>query len=199
MCPFCNPKCSTTCLYCSAFAGGLVGGFFRAPEHWQAGLRRMRSQEGIILAEPGKVEEEENKMLGKEIRAAARIITERQARDTASETWNELVLPTRQRLTASGFGALGNLGGNLAASRVAVFALSFLGGRILSLHPRLRPLSIFGGPARLGAATILSALSFQGSCDRLLQEQKQIFRQYPGSQTLFLDMLDDVLEKPRSD
>lgn len=199
MWPFCKHNSSSTCPNCNAFAGGLVGGFFFAPARWLAGGQRMQSQGGLILAEPGRTEEEENKLLGKEIRTVGRLLVDREARDTASEMWNAFPLQTRERLTASGFSGLGNLAGSLGATRVAIFGLSFLGARMLTLHPRLRPLGVLGSTGRWTAQTILAALSFQGTAEKLMREQRDIFNRYPGSRDALSDTLDQVVDLPRKD
>lgn len=189
MCPYHHFTPSAFCRYCAAFAGGFVGGFAKAPYQWYKGNERIRSQQGIILSAPGNEEEEENRLLGREMRAVSRLLTGQNI-DHARAAWRRLPDGTRTRLTESGFEALGSFAGGMAASQVFLFGLSYLGGRFVALSPRLRPLMLVRTPMAIAAGAILSTLSLQGSFSLLISRQRQIFNDYPGSEAALREALD---------
>jgi hypothetical protein len=197
MCPFHHFVSSPGCRYCCAFAGGFVGGFVYAPSKWRRGVQRIQSQGGVILSEPGKPEEDENRLIGSEIRAVQGMNNGRN-REQAREAWNRLPQGARNRLTESGFGAVGQFFGGIAAAQVLVFTVGYLGARLTMLHPRMRPLAALARPVNITVSTILATLSLQGSFADLMDAQRQIFRQCPGSEEVLRDTLEKINNNEKS-
>lgn len=194
MCPIHHFAPVPHCALCGASSGGFLGGFLNGfvttPKKWYRGAQRIRAQGGVILASKGAPEEEENRLLGQEIRAVSRLATQGNV-ETATDAWARLPPEVRTRLTASGFEAAGGLAGGFAggygATSLLTFGMSYLGGRATARNPALRG---FGPPAAITMGFIIAALSVQGTFSLLIERQRQIFRQNPGTEDLFKDVLD---------
>ncbi|WP_141710567.1 hypothetical protein [Paraburkholderia nodosa] len=194
MCPIHHFAPVSHCPLCGAssggFLGGFVNGFVNTPRKWYRGVQRIKSQGGVILASKGRPEEEENRTLGQEIRAVSRLASQENVQ-TASEAWGRLPPEVRDRLTTSGFEAAGGLAGGFvggyAATGLLTFCLSYLGGRVTSRHLTLRA---YGPPATIGFGLIIATLSVQGTFAVLIERQRQIWREYPGTEDIFKDVLD---------
>jgi hypothetical protein len=184
------PHCPLCGASSGGFLSGFASGFVSTPRKWYRGAQRIRAQGGVILASKGRPEEEENRVLGQEIRAVSRLASQENVQ-TASEAWGQLPPEVRDRLTESGFEAAGGLAGSFvggyAATGFLTFCMSYLGGRVTSRYPTVRP---FGPPAAIGMGLIISILSVQGTFSLLIERQRQIWREYPGTEEQFKDVLD---------
>lgn len=191
MCPIHHFCPSAACHYCAVFAGGFIGGFVNTPWKWVSGAQRIGAQGGLVLADPGKPEEAENKLIGQEIRAVSRLMVQPNI-GTARAAWNLLPDGARTRLKESGFEALGGTLGSITATQVLMFGLSYLGGNQVARNQQFRPPRVIRGPAAIAATLILSTLSAQGNFAMLISRQRQIFNDYPGVEQEFRDLLDKL-------
>jgi hypothetical protein len=193
MCPLHHFAPVPHCPLCGASSGGFLSGFWSGfsstPKKWYRGAQRIQSQGGVILASKGAPEEEENRALGQQMRAVSRLATQENVQE-ASEAWGRLPPDARARLTESGFEAAGGLAGGFAggyaATGLLTFCMSYLGGRVTARYPTMRG---FGPPSAIGMGLIVAALSVQGTFALLLERQRQIWRDYPGSEDIFKDAL----------
>ena len=58
------------CPLCNSLVGGFLSGFSGAPLQWYGGLDRIIKQRGFILPQKGRPEEEETRLLGRELHGA---------------------------------------------------------------------------------------------------------------------------------
>lgn len=189
MCPVHHFVPVPSCPLCGSFAGGFVGGFLDAPAKWARGAGRIGSQGGAILSRSGRSEEEENRLIGQEIRAVYRLYT-RNDLAPVHDAWQQLPPMFRQRLVESGYQGLGSAMGGIAASQVFIFGLGYGSARMITTVPVLRSLLAARVPASIAASTILSLISLHGSIAQIIANQRQLFEQYPGSEEALKSVLD---------
>lgn len=189
MCPYHHFRPEPGCYMCCALSAGFVSGFQGSPTKWNLGFDRMKSQGGIVLANSGTPEEEQNRFIGQQIRASYSLLTQRNL-NTAGQAWQNIPSPAREQLTLAGLEGLGSLGGSIAASQVCLISTGFFAGQIVRSSSTLRPMLAVRTPAYFAASMLLAALSHQGAMATLVTRQRRIFTQYPGTEPLFKSTLD---------
>jgi hypothetical protein len=179
---------------CAPFVGGFVSGFVYQPWKAYTGFKRMRSQGGVILAKAGVREEEENRWIDAQLRLVYGVLRDYDAPgyQRVRDAWQAVPPELRVRLRDEGFHAAGSFAGGLAANQLLLLGAGWLGGRMIARTPRLRPLLAVGRPAGIGAGALLAALVFQGTVTQLLLRQRQLFAQYPGSEQMLKDTVEQA-------
>ena len=175
--------------------GGVVSGFFTAPLNWFQGGARIYRQGGFILSTKGRPEEEEYRLIGKEMRATWHLVSRSNPRH-AIEVWKVMPEGVRTRLKESGFEGIGHIVGGIAASQFFIFSLAHTVAWLGKAQPRLEPLTRtpIKPLVKISTPAVLRLLAMQKSIERLIEVQNRIWEDNPGSEEMFHQFLDKVIK-----